>query len=179
MCYRPAYHPCTQWTRNCFFNTCVMQREVSGEGGSTRAYTFCAAQIEDLKSYFDHEEVSQEMSGDSPENFTDGDSPVMLIGDRTSPRSRQEFLDLLPPKHIADRLVMRYFNAHSASQRTQDTLRCPHLPSWSQTRVLTAKFDRRRPQANIRQISMRDPKPLCTNLETPDEVRIWNQDVRC
>ncbi|KAI7779250.1 hypothetical protein LA080_001013 [Diaporthe eres] len=114
-------------------------RGAGARGGNTTyvgATHFMAmlGDIEDLKSYFDHEEVNQEMSGDSPENFTEGDSPVMLIGDRTSPRSRQEFLDLLPPKHIADRLVMRYFNAHSASQRTQDTLRCPHLPSWSQTR---------------------------------------------
>ncbi|KAK7698959.1 hypothetical protein SLS64_012014 [Diaporthe eres] len=96
-------------------------RGAGARGGNTTyvgATHFMAmlGDIEDLKSYFDHEEVSQEMSGDSPENFTDGDSPVMLIGDRTSPRTRQEFLDLLPPKHIADRLVMRYFNAHSASQ---------------------------------------------------------------
>lgn len=78
----------------------------------------CASQIEDLKSYFDHEE-NQEMDGNSPETFSEGASPPVFIGDRSSPRTRQEFLDLLPPKHVADRLVMRYFAAHSASQRTQ------------------------------------------------------------
>ncbi|KAH8756727.1 hypothetical protein F5883DRAFT_429352 [Diaporthe sp. PMI_573] len=81
--------------------------------------------IEDLKSYFDHEEVNDEMDGDSPEYFTDGDSPAMLIGSRGAPKSRQDLLDLLPPKHVADRLVMRYFNAHSASQHVV------HKPTFS------------------------------------------------
>lgn len=35
-----------------------------------------------------------------------------------SPRSRDDLLALLPPRHVADRLVMRYFSSHSASQRT-------------------------------------------------------------
>lgn len=35
----------------------------------------------------------------------------------TRPRSKQDLLDLLPPKHIADRLVMRYFTSGSASLR--------------------------------------------------------------
>lgn len=104
------------------------------------------------------------MSGDSPENFTDGDSPALHIGDRTSPRTRQEFLDLLPPKQIADRLVMRYFNAHSASQRTQTTLRYPYFPSWVQKEVLTIELDRRCPQASIQQISMRDSSPCVVIL---------------
>lgn len=105
-------------------------------------------QIEDLKSYFDHDEVGQEIDGDSPEQYTDGDSPGMLFGDRSTPRSKQDLLDLLPPKHIADRLVMRYFNAYSASQRTQATPH-RHLLGCSRRSILTAKFDRRCSQANI------------------------------
>lgn len=103
------------------FNNHVILQAASGEVDSTRADTICASQIEDLKSYFDHEEINQEVDGDSPEQFTDGNSPPMLTSDRTAPRSRQDLLDLLPPKHIADRLVMRYFSAYSASQRTQAT----------------------------------------------------------
>lgn len=110
----------------------MLGREECRKKATARGLTrFCASQIEDLKSYFDHEEVNQEVDGDSPENFTDGDSPAMLIVDRSAPRSRQDLLNLLPPKHIADRLVMRYFNAYSASQRTRSTPRCPHLLSWS------------------------------------------------
>ncbi|KKY37020.1 putative c6 transcription factor [Diaporthe ampelina] len=95
-------------------------RGAGARGGNTTyvgATHFMAmlGDIEDLKSYFDHEE-NQEMVRDSPEYFNEGDSPVMSIGDRSSPRTRQEFLDLLPPKHVADRLFMRYFAAHSASQ---------------------------------------------------------------
>lgn len=103
------------------FNKHVILQAASGEVDSTKADTICASQIEDLKSYFDHEEINQEVDGDSPEQFTDGNSPPMLTSDRTAPRSRQDLLDLLPPKHIADRLVMRYFSAYSASQRTQAT----------------------------------------------------------
>lgn len=35
---------------------------------------------------------------------------------RSTPRSRQELLSYLPPRHIVDRLVMRYFSAYSPSQ---------------------------------------------------------------
>jgi hypothetical protein len=137
--------------RNAASTPYVVLREVLylDEGDSMRADNAYSSQIEDLKSYFDHEEVNDEMDGDSPEYFTDGDSPAMLIGSRGAPKSRQDLLDLLPPKHVADRLVMRYFNAHSASQRTQATPRRPHIPSWSPRKALTAKVDRRCPQADI------------------------------
>lgn len=115
------------------------------DGDSARADAVYASQIEDLKSYFDHEETNEEMDGDSPEYFSDGDSPAMLIGNRASPKSRQDLLDLLPPKHIADRLIMRYFNAHSASQRTEAAPRCPHLPSCFPRKTLTVKVNRRCP----------------------------------
>lgn len=112
----------------------VVPREVQYQDGenNNRADAVYVSQIEDLKSYFDHEEVNEEMDGDSPEYFTDGDSPAMLIGSRAAPKTRQDLLDMLPPKHVADRLVMRYFNAHSASQRTQATPSYPHFPSRSQ-----------------------------------------------
>jgi hypothetical protein len=102
----------------------LLRRElfVAGVRATARELIHCVLQqIEDLKSYFDHEETNEE-NGDSPESFTDGESPAMLIGSRAAPKTRQDLLDLLPPKHIADRLVMRYFNAHSASQRTQAAL---------------------------------------------------------
>lgn len=37
-----------------------------------------------------------------------------------SPRSREDLLALLPPRSVADRLVMRYFSSHSASQRMSE-----------------------------------------------------------
>lgn len=39
------------------------------------------------------------------------------------PRSKQGLLALLPPRQIADRLVMRYFSSNSASQRMKLFLR--------------------------------------------------------
>lgn len=41
------------------------------------------------------------------------------------PRNKQDLLDMLPPKHIADRLVMRYFASGSASLRTYDRVPLP------------------------------------------------------
>lgn len=161
------------------FNNHVILQAASGVD-STKADTTCALQIEDLKSYFDHEEINQEVDGDSPEQFTDGNSPPMLTSDRTAPRSRQDLLDLLPPKHIADRLVMRYFSAYSASQRTQDTRPHHYLPSWSKRRALTAEVDRHCPQANLRQIGMFDPP--CPRLVARDSLQgmgIWDESSRC
>lgn len=153
---------------------------MSGEVESARADTICASQIEDLKSYFDHEEVNQDMDGDSPKQFTDGHSPPMLTSDRTAPRSRQDLLDLLPPKHIADRLVMRYFSAYSASQRTQATRPHHHIPSCFRRKALTAEVDRHCSQANIRQIGMCDT--LCPRLvahNNPRDMYVWDEGSRC
>lgn len=74
-----------------------------------------AHQIEDLKSYFNDEVTAEDSSTDTTADF---DSPAMLMMDSFSPRSRDDLLALLPPKNVADRLVMRYFGSNSASQRT-------------------------------------------------------------
>ncbi|KAJ0114913.1 hypothetical protein J7T55_004655 [Diaporthe amygdali] len=61
--------------------------------------------IEDLKSYFDDGDSNKDIDEDSPEYFAaDVDSPAVLLGDRPSPRSRQDLIDMLPSKHVADRL---------------------------------------------------------------------------
>lgn len=75
-------------------------------------------QIEDLKSYFDDDAADDPVSEPSPDSFTTGvDSPEMLMMNTSPPRSTQDLLALLPPRPIADRLVMRYFSSNSASQR--------------------------------------------------------------
>lgn len=40
----------------------------------------------------------------------------MLVMSTASPRSRQDLLGLLPPRNIADKLVIRYFTANTTSQ---------------------------------------------------------------
>jgi hypothetical protein len=49
---------------------------------------------------------------DSPE----ADAPDLLLLSRSVPKTKQELLTFLPPKSVADRLVMRYFGSHSPSQ---------------------------------------------------------------
>ncbi len=41
----------------------------------------------------------------------------MVILSKGQPRSRQDLLALLPQKSVVDRLIMRYFNSNSPSQR--------------------------------------------------------------
>ncbi|ROW01886.1 hypothetical protein VMCG_05658 [Cytospora schulzeri] len=75
--------------------------------------------IEDLKSFFDDDDDGREAAGGepSPEHSTpELDPPDMLIMNRASPRSRQDLLGLLPPRDVADRLVMRYFSSNATSQ---------------------------------------------------------------
>lgn len=66
------------------------------------------------------------------------------------PRTKQNLLDMLPPKHIADRLVMRFFTSGSASLRTYnkkegdcpyDPLRLFPLAAWSLCGVLSLLVD--------------------------------------
>lgn len=70
-------------------------------------------QIEDLKMYFDDSEEQKE--GASPTDELDG--PEMLLSPRTIPSNRDALIAQLPERHIADRLIMRYFSSMSASQR--------------------------------------------------------------
>ncbi|OIW29951.1 hypothetical protein CONLIGDRAFT_544161, partial [Coniochaeta ligniaria NRRL 30616] len=69
--------------------------------------------IEDLKSYFEDDDNPSD-GGSEPD--LDGQSLEVLMLNNSVPRSRQEILSYLPPRHIVDRLVMRFFSAYSPSQ---------------------------------------------------------------
>lgn len=69
-----------------------------------------ALQIEVLQSYFDGEDLGADID---PEN----QATEMFMLPTTPPKTRQELISYLPPKNVVDRLAMRYFNAHSPSQR--------------------------------------------------------------
>lgn len=70
-------------------------------------------QIEDLKSYFEDDDDT----GDgSPEPDLNDQPAEVLMANNSAPRTRQELLSCLPPRHIVDRLTMRYFSAYSPSQ---------------------------------------------------------------
>ncbi|KKP01326.1 hypothetical protein THAR02_06568 [Trichoderma harzianum] len=69
-------------------------------------------QIEDIKAYFDD-------PGDSDDDLLPGEElegPEMLLYSRGAPTSREELLAQLPERHVADRLVTRYFSSKSPSQ---------------------------------------------------------------
>jgi hypothetical protein len=46
----------------------------------------------------------------------DDQSPEDLMLNNSGPRSRQELLGYLPPRHVVDRLTMRFFTAYSPAQ---------------------------------------------------------------
>ncbi|EHK27285.1 uncharacterized protein TRIVIDRAFT_188169 [Trichoderma virens Gv29-8] len=77
--------------------------------------THCLAMledIEDIKAYFDD-------PGDSDDDLLPGDElegPEMLLYSRGAPTNREELLAQLPERHVADRLVTRYFSSKSPSQ---------------------------------------------------------------
>ncbi|KAK3944185.1 fungal-specific transcription factor domain-containing protein [Diplogelasinospora grovesii] len=93
-------------------------RVVMGKGATTYvgATHFMAMldDIEDLKSYFDDEEDPGEQSPNSQES----QSPEIMLLPRGGRMDRQDILDVLPQRHIVDRLVQRYFTANSPSQHT-------------------------------------------------------------
>lgn len=70
-------------------------------------------QIEDLKMYFDDSEEQEE--GASPTDELD--APEMLLSPRSAPSNRDELIAQLPERHVADRLITRYFSSMSPSQR--------------------------------------------------------------
>lgn len=77
-------------------------------------------QIEDIKAYFDD-------PGDSDDDLLPGEElegPEMLLYSRGAPTSREELLAQLPERHVADRLVTRYFSSKSPSQREYHSFRC-------------------------------------------------------
>ncbi|KAK5993342.1 Fusarisetin A cluster transcription factor fsa6-like protein [Cladobotryum mycophilum] len=78
--------------------------------------THCLAMledIEDIKAYFDDPESSEDENSPHDEFETPDMLPFYRAG---SPRNREELVAQLPGKHVADRLVTRYFSARSPSQ---------------------------------------------------------------
>ncbi|KAJ4148241.1 hypothetical protein LMH87_002721 [Akanthomyces muscarius] len=96
----------------------------SVQGSTYVGATHCLAMledIEDLKTYFDDED--DEVQGDSP--GTDLEAAEMLLSPRGGPSSREELIGHIPEKHIADRLIMRYFSSSSPAQF------CVHRPTFT------------------------------------------------
>ena len=70
-------------------------------------------QIEDLKSYFDQPEDTEE-----DQIMADEIDPTeLMLNTRAGPRNREELLSRLPDRKVADRLLSRYFASMSPSQR--------------------------------------------------------------
>ena len=96
------------------------KEETHGQVVFGRATTYVGAthfmamldDIEDLKSYFDDEEEQDVPPDQSPEP-TDTD---MLLISSNAPMSKQDILNMLPPREIADRLIQRYYGADSPTQ---------------------------------------------------------------
>lgn len=83
------------------------KRQPHGRGKLT------VVKIEDIKAYFDD-------PGDSDDDVLPGDElegPEMLLYSRGAPSNREDLLAQLPERHVADRLVTRYFSSKSPSQR--------------------------------------------------------------
>ncbi|KAH7188543.1 fungal-specific transcription factor domain-containing protein [Fusarium flagelliforme] len=95
--------------------------EVQGhvvKGNKTTTYvgaTHCMAMledIEDLKSYFDQPEDTEE-----DQILADEIDPTeLMLNTRAGPRNREELLSRLPDRKVADRLLSRYFASMSPSQ---------------------------------------------------------------
>jgi hypothetical protein len=71
-------------------------------------------QIEDLKNYFEAPDEEEEEAEDP---FDSVGTPDLLLGTRAMPRSKDELLALLPEKTVIERLMNRYFNSNTPSQR--------------------------------------------------------------
>jgi hypothetical protein len=70
--------------------------------------------IEDLKSYFDQPDDT-----DEDQILADEIDPTeLMLNTRAGPRNREELLSHLPDRKVADRLISRYFASMSPSQRT-------------------------------------------------------------
>jgi hypothetical protein len=70
-------------------------------------------QIEDLKSYFDQPDDTEE-----DQILADEIDPTeLMLNTRAGPRNREKLLGRLPDRKVADRLISRYFASMSPSQR--------------------------------------------------------------
>jgi len=89
--------------------------------------------IEDLKSYFDDDDETPEMSSTGPATTWDFESrggqhelatsnsyssPGILLPFGPAAACKQDLIEMLPPRHVVDRLIQRYFGAVSPSHRT-------------------------------------------------------------
>ncbi|KEY69737.1 hypothetical protein S7711_03718 [Stachybotrys chartarum IBT 7711] len=90
--------------------------------------THCLAMLEDIqdiKSYFEEADDEDEISTST---FTeDTDTPEIIINARGGPKNRDELLACLPERKIVDRIIMRYFESSSPSQRERPSAN----PVWS------------------------------------------------
>ena len=70
-------------------------------------------QIEDLKSYFDEPEEDEELSRQlTPED----DAAEMLLFSRGA-RTKNDLLQLVPPRDVAHKFATAFFTSFSPSQR--------------------------------------------------------------
>ncbi|GJN75277.1 hypothetical protein PLICBS_009374 [Purpureocillium lilacinum] len=86
-----------------------------GRGTTYVGATHCMAMledIEDLKTYFQDEAGADDETSPTDEL----DAPEMLLWSAGGPGDRDELLTQLPERHVADRLITRYFSAMSPSQ---------------------------------------------------------------
>ncbi|KAL8306453.1 hypothetical protein RB600_010352 [Gaeumannomyces tritici] len=77
--------------------------------------------IEDLKAYFDapEEDGDDDQSPGSCGAFTgETQSPEMVILGKSMPRTRQDLLDMIPPRAVLDRLMMIFFSINTPSAHT-------------------------------------------------------------
>ncbi|KAK4168025.1 fungal-specific transcription factor domain-containing protein [Cladorrhinum sp. PSN259] len=96
--------------------------------------------IEDLKSYFDDDEEDTLEDGstgagtgpysDSPDgpqqhhSSSASPSDMLLFSVGAQPTCKQDLVEMLPPRHVVDRLIQRYFSATTPSHH------CVHKPTF-------------------------------------------------
>ncbi|KAM0321448.1 hypothetical protein ACHAPQ_009416 [Fusarium lateritium] len=93
--------------------------------------THCMAMledIEDLKSYFEHPEDTEDDQSPADEI----DPTELILNTRAGPKNREELLNRLPDRNVADRLISRYFASMSPSQRKHN----PQYSSSSDLQIL-------------------------------------------
>ncbi|KAK4464817.1 fungal-specific transcription factor domain-containing protein [Cladorrhinum samala] len=112
-----------------------------GQGTYIGATHFMAMlnDIEDLKSYFDDDDETPEMSSTGPATTWDFESrggqhelatsnsyssPGILLPFGPAAACKQDLIEMLPPRHVVDRLIQRYFGAVSPSHH------CVHRPTF-------------------------------------------------
>lgn len=103
----------------CDSHEAVHAQVIMSKGTTTTTYVgathFMAMldDIEDLKSYF--EDDSDEDNNNSTDTAIEAQNSELIILSNT-PMTKQDILDSLPPRHIADVIVHRYFSANSPTE---------------------------------------------------------------